>query len=232
MALKWIADALRRKKHALYVFLDEGGDFNFSRTGTKFYLLTSVVKVRPFTVSRKLHSLKYDLMEEGIEIERFHASEDKQLTRDRVFKIIQSGLSGKVIDSLIVEKSKTDPSLQPPEKFYPKMIGYLLSYVLRFTALSSYSEVLIVTDSIPIQKKRRAVEKSIKMTLRAELPKGLPFRVIHHPSNSCLGLQIADYCNWAIYRKWKGGDVRSYNLIKHGIRSEFDIFQNGKTHFY
>lgn len=219
-------------KHALYIFLDEGGDFNFSQSGTKYYTITSIVKVRPFTISQQLHSLKYDLMEEGVEIQRFHASEDKQLTRNRVFDIIKSGLSRDVIDTLVIEKRKTGLGLQDPRKFYPKMVGYLLGYVLRYADFSRYSEVIIITDSLPIQNKRRAIEKAIKTTLRSMLPKGLTFRVMHHPSNSCIGLQIADYCNWALFRKWERKDIRSYDLIKHGIRSEFEIFGEGTTIYY
>lgn len=232
MALKWLKNIIGREKHALYIFLDEGGDFNFTRTGTRFFTMTSIAKVRPFTVSEKLHSLKYDLLEDGLDIDRFHASEDKQHTRDKVFDILQKNLKNKVIDSLIVEKAKTGPALQDPTKFYPEMIGHLLGYVLKYADLSTYSEIIIMTDSIPIQKKHKAVQKAIKITLRAALPEGLPFRVLHHPSNSCFGLQISDYCNWAIYRKWRDGDTRSYDLIKHGIRSEFDIFKNGKNYYY
>ena len=235
MALKWFKKVFaggNQKKHALYIFLDEGGDFNFSPSGTRFFTLTSIAKIRPFNVSRALHSLKYDLMEEGIDIEHFHASEDKQRTRDKVFEIIQSNLKVQVIDSLIVEKVKTGPALQVPATFYPRMIGYLIKFVLQSSDLSGISEVIIVTDSIPLQKKRKAIEKAIKMTLRAELPSAVSFRVMHHASKSCIGLQIADYCNWAIFRKWERADTRSYDLIKHGIRSEFDIFRNGTRRYY
>lgn len=235
MALNWLKNVFSGEsngKHSLYIFLDEGGDFNFSPTGTKFFTITSVAKVRPFLVSRALHSLKYDLMEEGFDVETFHASEDKQKTRDRVFAIIQANLETPVIDSLVVEKRKTGPALQVPAKFYPRMMGYLLKYVLERANMRGISEVIIVTDSIPLQKKRKAIEKAIKLTLRAELPEGIPFRVLHHASKSSFGLQIADYCNWAIYRRWQRDDTRSYDLIKHGIRSEFDIFRNGEKIYY
>lgn len=237
MALNWLRKILlgepdQDQKHALYIFLDEGGDFNFSQTGTRFFTITSIAKVRPFHVSRALHSLKYDLMEEGHDIETFHASEDKQKTRDRVFKIIQNNLEARVIDCLIIEKRKTGPALQVPSQFYPRMMGYLLKFVLGHADMGPISEVIIVTDSIPLQKKRKAIEKTIKTTLRAELPPQMPFRVLHHASKSSFGLQIADYCNWAIYRKWQRGDTRSYDLIKRGIRSEFDIFKNGEIFYY
>jgi len=237
VALNWLRKVFagepdRKQKHALYIFLDEGGDFNFSQTGTRYFTITSIAKVRPFHVSRALHSLKYDLMEDGHDIETFHASEDKQKTRDRVFEIIKNNLETPVIDCLIVEKRKTGPALQDPSKFYPRMMGYLLKYVLERADMDRVSEVIIVTDSIPLKRKRKAIEKAIKMTLRAELPRETPFRVLHHASKSSFGLQIADYCNWAIYRKWQRGDTRSYDLIKRGIRSEFDIFKNGEIFYY
>lgn len=235
MALQWIKKVLagkKKEKHALYIFLDEAGDFNFSVSGTKFFTVTSVAKVRPFDVSQALHSIKYDVIEEGVDTEYFHASEDKQKTRDKVFDVIQRNLKVEVIDCLVVEKAKTGPALQVPAKFYPRMLGYLLKYVLEKSDLSDVSELIIFTDSIPLQKKRKAIEKAIKITLRAELPSSVPFRLIHHSSKSCFGLQIADYCNWAIFRKWERDDMRSYDLIKHGIRSEFDIFRTGATRYY
>ena len=45
-------------------------------------------------------------------------------------------------------------------------------------------------------------------------------------------LQIADYCCWAIQRKWESGDDRSYVLIKDKIQSDFNAFARGKTVYY
>jgi len=47
-----------------------------------------------------------------------------------------------------------------------------------------------------------------------------------------LDLQIADYCNWAIYRKWNSGDYRSYNVIGPVVRSEFEIFKTDSQFYY
>ena len=45
-------------------------------------------------------------------------------------------------------------------------------------------------------------------------------------------LQIADYCAWAIGRKWNNGKNDFYNHIAGHIRSEFDLWKNGtKTHY-
>ena len=62
----------------LYLFIDEAGDLNFSRTGTKYFTLTAVTRTRPFEWENQVASLKYDLIEFGLDIEYFHASEDRQ----------------------------------------------------------------------------------------------------------------------------------------------------------
>ena len=216
----------------LYVFLDEAGDFNFSATGTKFFTLTTITKTRPFSWDAPLISLKYDLIEVGLDIEYFHAAEDRQAVRDRVFAIITSNLTNLRIDSLIIEKRKTGPALQKLEKFYPRMIGYLLRYVLEPRNLRDYAEVIVITDTIPVSRKREAVEKAVKQTLSRMLPLGTKYRLPHHASKSCAGLRVADYCNWTIFRKWERGDLRSYNLIRSGMQSEFDIFRRGQRYYY
>lgn len=218
-------------KH-LYIFLDEGGNMDFSPSGTRYFSLTSVIKLRPFQIAPELDNLKYDLIESGREIEYFHASDDKQAVRDKVFHIIQRYLKSLRIDNLIVEKSKTGPALRDVLEFYPRMLGYLLRYPLKNHSLIGIDEVVVITDSIPVQKKRKAIEKAVKMTLRSMLPDTIRYRVMHHASKSTFGLQIADYCNWAIYRKWESGDSRSYDLIKARIMSEFDIFGAGTDHYY
>ncbi|KMP11763.1 hypothetical protein UR09_02450 [Candidatus Nitromaritima sp. SCGC AAA799-A02] len=220
----------------LYIFLDEGGNLDFSPKGTKYFTMTSVAMVRPFEMADPLDELKYDLIELGLDIEYFHASEDRQYVRNRVFPIIQPHLKNIQIDSLVVEKRKAGPALRRDSQFYPRMLGYLLKYPLERTLLNKFrvedvDELIIVTDALPIKKKRKIIEKSIKVYLKSMLP-SVRYRIMHHSSKSSMELQIADYCNWAIYRKWERGDSRAYTLIKGGIRSEFDIFAGGRTFYY
>lgn len=136
------------------------------------------------------------------------------------------------VDALIIEKAKTGPALRGEKKFYPKMLGYLLRYILERISFAQIDEVLVITDTLPVQKKRSAVEKAIKMTLAAMLPAGCKYRIMHHASKSTIGLQVADYCNWAIWKKWEGGDDYFYRKIEKAVRSEFDIFSSGRTLYY
>lgn len=216
----------------LYVFLDEAGNLDFSGQGTKFFLLGAVTKERPFNAYKELTELKYDLVELGTNVEYFHASENAQPVRNRVFDIIQRNLGGVRVDALVVEKRKTGPALQTVENFYPRMLGYLLRHILEKHDLELFQEVIVFTDRLPVQKKREAVEKAIKTTLAELLPVSARYRLLHHDSKSNFDLQIADYCTWALYRKWNSGDLRSYQHIRPAVRSEFDIFRTGTRLYY
>jgi len=187
---------------------------------------------RPFAFSDALDSYKYDCIEWGLNQEYFHCADDNSHLRERVFGIIAENLSTLLIDSIIIEKPKTGHTLQEPKRFYPQMIGYLLRYVIERQNQSQISEVIVITDNIPLNEKRKAVEKAIKLTLSEMLSVAVKYRIIHHASKAHHGLQIADYCNWAIYRKWERGDIHHYDIIKNGIRSEFDIFRSGTKRYY
>lgn len=216
----------------LFIFLDEGGDLNFSPTGSKYFSLTSITVTRPFVLQDELTNLRYDLIETGVNLEYFHATTDKQRVRDSVFGLLAPNLNHFRVDAVIVEKRKTGPALREETQFYPRMLGYLLRYVVERTPMSKYSEVIVITDVIPINKKRNAVEKAVKQTLSKMLPAGTQYRCLHHASKSSVQLQIADYFNWAIFRKWERGDPRSHLVVKAAIYSEFDIFRTGITHYY
>ena len=152
--------------------------------------------------------------------------------RNCVFEIINTRLPQIRIDSLIIEKRKTISSLRKESKFYPRMFKYLLSYVIGGYNLNLFQEIIVFTDSLPVQKKKRAIEKAIKEFLTNKLPREITYHIFHHASKSNHYLQIADYCNWAIYRKWERQDLRSYEIIKGVVKSEFDIFRKGPKCYY
>lgn len=220
-------------KRFLYIFLDEAGNRDFSNNGTRYFLFSAVVRERPFDAGARLLDLKYDLIESGMDVHRFHASEDQQVVRDQVFSVIRSNLDQTRIEALFVEKRKTHPNLQREDRFYPELLGYFLRHILLGTDLDAYKEVLVFTDKLPAGKnKKQPFEKIVKETLSRMLPPSVKYRLLHHDSQSCMDLQIADYCTWAIYRKLDRGDIRSYDLIKSAIRKEFDLFLKGKKHYY
>ncbi len=52
---------LFKKKDFLYIYLDEGGNFDFSANGTKYFTLTSVTTVRPFIIRYKCDHPDYPI---------------------------------------------------------------------------------------------------------------------------------------------------------------------------
>lgn len=72
----------------LFIFLDESGNLDFSKKGTSHFVLAAVTALQPIKSSAKLQDLKYELLTEGEDIQHFHASEDKQIIRDKVFQVI------------------------------------------------------------------------------------------------------------------------------------------------
>ena len=216
----------------VYIFLDESGNLDFSSNGTRYFVLTSVTMRRPFQANAELDDYKYDCIEFGLEREHFHCSEDNAHVRQRVFGILGSHLDNMNIDSLIVEKPKTGPALRAETRFYPEMLGYLLKYVLNRQSHAQAEETVIVTDTIPLKRRRRAIERTVKLTLSNMLHQRRKYRILHHDSRSHYGLQVVDYCCWAVFRKHEHKDITYYSGIKSAVRSEFDIFRSGTTYYY
>ncbi len=112
------------------------------------------------------------------------------------------------------------------------MLGYFMRRLVAAEKEAGTKNVVAITDSIPNKKKRNSIEKEIKGAVgRRQLP-GIQYGLIHHESRSHFGLQIADYCCWAIQRKWKKGQLGWYHSIKPAIRHEFDVFQHGTEYYY
>jgi hypothetical protein len=106
--------------HYRYILLDEGGNFDFSPKGTRLFTLTSVTKVRPFQIAPVLDHLKYDLIETGLDLEYFHASEDRQPVRDQVFTAIRARFGGTVGPSNISGATAIEAGeAGPPPKTTP-----------------------------------------------------------------------------------------------------------------
>lgn len=210
----------------VYLFLDESGNLDFSASGTRYFVLTCVSMTRPFQTSPPMESYKYDCLEWGLEQERFHCAEDNRHVRNRLFDIIAGNLNGLRIDGLIVDKRRTGLELRDDQRFYPHMLGYLLRYVVGQMSRQSVEDIIIVTDTIPLQRKRQAILRAIKVTLAGLLPLRPKYRVLHHDSRSHYGLQVADYCCWAIFRKYERGDIDAFRRIQAAVSSEFDLFRD------
>ena len=55
---------------------------------------------------------------------------------------------------------------------------------------------------------------------------------MHHDSRAHYGLQIADYCCWAVFRRCERGESECYERIEAAVLSNFDIFRTGTEYYY
>ena len=65
-----------------------------------------------------------------------------------------------------------------------------------------------------------------------DIPVNANYRTDFCPAAADPCLQVADYCAWALQRKWERNDLRSYNLISDRITYEYDLWSRGDKHHY
>ncbi len=91
---------------------------------------------------------------------------------------------------------------------------------------------MIIAASIGTRKEQIAIGMAINDVVSQCGRQPDVTKVSYWPASTDPGLQIADYCCWAIQRKWESGDTRSFDTIKHFIATEYPIFDSGIQYFY
>lgn len=223
----WSFEILARK----YIFLDESGNFDYSLRGTRYFTLGSI-SVDSCDVGDSLQELRRELAWNAIGLNAvFHATEDKQAIRNRVFDVICNHALR--IDATIMDKPKTLPRLQADERrVYKQALYYHLMYLVPRITMPN-DELLVVAAAIGTHREREERLADLMDVLK-QLPNEsrMPARGAFWPAAAEPCLQVADYCCWAIHRKWERGDARHYERISHLIYSEFDVFRNSVTRYY
>ncbi|MEO0074845.1 MAG: DUF3800 domain-containing protein [candidate division WOR-3 bacterium] len=221
----------------LYLFIDESGNFDFSPSGTKFFVLTVLSTINPYDIAAPLLKLRYDLLpnyECGQRMEEqgyFHASEDAQKVRDNVFSIVSEVNHTLRIDSVIAQKNKANPKFHQQHLEFYKVLGEaLLKYAFNRAERQDYNHVVVVFSSLFDKKKRGILKQSFKSLIKQYAK--VSYALYFHDSKFDLCNQATDYFGWAIYRKYESRDTRSYAMVKHFIKSEFPIFEKGSTEYY
>lgn len=108
----------------------------------------------------------------------------------------------------------------------------VLRYVLRRLRPGT-DRVLVFTDALPLKKHRDSAEKAIKKACRDTLAPSTRFESYHHHRSSNAWIQAADYCSWAIFRKWEHGDDRTYNQLRPRLAvKELDVLAHGTIFYY
>jgi len=215
------------------IFADEAGCFTFeNKPGASRYFILCTVAMDDDALATALTKLRRELAWGGAELgDYFHACDDKQAVRDRVFDAILRHPF--TIQATVMEKSKAQPKLRVTRsRFYQ----YGWYYHFRHGTHGLFEpqhEALITTACLGTKKERIAFEGAVHDVMRQTM-RVKDWKTDFMPAAADYGLQVADYCAWAIQRKWESGgiDTRSYGLIADRITYEYDLFEKGKVHHY
>jgi hypothetical protein len=190
-----------------YLFIDEAGNLDFSPSGSKLFIFICLSGELRASGLLRLHGLRKDMLRRGWDIEYFHASENKPDVRREVFEALRdSHVAGEAV-ALVVHKASVPENDRDAGTFYAKFLALAISHAVT----GAGEEHIIVTDSIPIQKKRKAVEKALRGVLAESHVKS---KIYHHASKSHLELQCVDYLGWAIWRHLTKGETLEDKIPK------------------
>ncbi len=214
-----------------FIFTDEAGDFAFKRgPNVPNYFIVCSITVDSCDVGEALLKLRRQLAWEKAPIgDYFHASEDKQSVRDRVFEAVRREPFR--IDATILEKAKAQPhTCVDAATFYKYAWWYHFKHIGPQIAYRA-NELHINTASIGTKKGQAVYTNAVNNVVQQVL-KGVTYVTTFTPAGCDPCLQLADYCTWALQRKWEKNDSRSYALIQGRIASEFNLWRHGQKFYY
>ena len=214
-----------------YIYADEAGNFDFSnKSGASQYFILTTVLIEDHQIESELLDLRRELVWEGYNLPGpFHATTDQQAVRDRVFELLSN--HDFRVDATIFEKRKVLPRITLEEEdFYRYAWFYHMKYVAR-RVVNTPDELMVIASSIGTKRKFMNFRYAVREVIHQTSPTG-SIRVDMWPAAVEPCLQAADYCCWAIQRKWERDDYRSYDLIRPKIRSEYDQLAQESNVYY
>lgn len=213
------------------MFVDEAGNFDFSRKrgASRYFVLTSIT-MTDCGVGDALQALRREMAWRGIRLlDEFHATSDEQAVRDDVFAEIARWPFR--IDATIIDKTRTVQRLRDDEERFYKTAWF---YHMRHVApriIEKSDELLVVGAAIGVKKKRHVQEDAIRDVMH-QTTSCKRITIASWPTSCEPCLQVADYCCWAIQRKWESNNARSHMLIAHKIESEYELFGQSSSVYY
>jgi len=83
--------------------------------------------------------------------------------------------------------------------------------------------LFVAGASLGTKKKRRIFHQNLTDVVKKHSPTSTHV-VAFWPADSDPCIQVADYANWAIQRRWEQSDPSAHEQIGHLIRSEYDAW--------
>jgi len=220
----------------VHVFGDEAGDLVFkppAPPGVSRHFIIGTVAMDDCSIAEDLTALRREFAWNGLQLDEFHATVDKQRVRDRVFDIIAG--HDLRFDATIFEKRKAYPYTYSDPLYFYKLAWYAHFKHVAPEIADAKDELLVVASSLQIKRKQTTTKAAIHKAVTEVVNQVSPTVTCHcafSPAKTDPCLQVADYLTWAVQRKYEGGDNRSYELVKHLIKSDYDYFRFGTKTFF
>lgn len=219
-----------------FIFADEAGCFTFKRRkpdrkdGPSDYFVLTTVAAPSWGISDDLLEIRRALALNGeAERDKLHATSDLQEVRDEVFAVLAKQPFR--IDATILKKSKAQPQTRTSDDQFYKTAWYFHFKHVGPHIAKHVDKMLITAAALGTKRTRAAFKEAVNNTVQQTLPRD-KWEVAFHESCKDPLLWVADYCSWAIQKKWEHGDERSYALIKDKIKTEYDLFAPGLQEYY
>ena len=198
----------------LFVFIDESGNFDFSSKGTRFFVMTAVVALAPLDSAAEMQALRYRLLAGGLDLTGFHASEDRQTTRDAVFETF-SRIS--TIRSHVIYRDKTQTDIhQRSDAGLHSLFGHaLIQFAISTYAAMDFQRVVVIFDQALTRRKQGAFNATVKPQLKAL---GKPFHLYFQPMHADANGQIADYIAWSKFVQLERGEHRPWAALQETLQ--------------
>ncbi len=214
-----------------YLYADGSGNFDFSlNDGASRYFMLTTVSLNSHAIVADLLDLRRELAWEGVDLPQgFHAVNNKRSVRARVFEILSK--HDFRVDATILEKRKVDPIIRQTDPIFYGFVWYNnLKHTARDTVLPQ-SELLVTASAIGTNQMKANFGWAVQAVNREVMPEST-IKATMWPAATDICLQVADYCSWAVQRKWERDDSHAYAIIEDKIGSENDIFGSRTTLYY
>lgn len=199
---------------SVYVYLDETGSLDYrSSAGPRFAVGSATFAGDHKDAMWAGFDLRTRLESRGIHLERgFHAVDDSHATRAEVFGIIAAHPCR--FDSTYLTKAKAYPSVQAKGKpyLYQMALYQHLKHVVPQVSKDG-DEVYVIAGTIHLVRNTVKAARAALTSVCQQLAGARAITPCLWEARSSWGIQVADYCLWALQREMDGKPCRWYPSV-------------------
>lgn len=204
----------------LFIYLDESGNLDFCNSGTTYFVMSAICTSDPSHNLSMLGRLKYDFLASGINIPNFHASEDVQVVRDKVFASFGS-FSILSAQTFWVKKNDARFTGTEPVNVYRLFGAGFAKWAKSLSVEIGVVTFVLVFDRGLTVKEQRAFLRATK-GIFANL--GHEYFVFFHNVHKDFNGQIADYIAWAHFVNLERDERRPLAVLPKGLTTANNLF--------